>query len=397
MSSKNPSSDPVEPEGTGVPADDAAEHTTAGSSSADSAAGTAEPTGAGESADKASGASAESDTTAKVEKSDSDATAKAGLSAASDAAGKSGDLDATAKSEAPADPDATVKVEKPTDPDTTVKVDKPADSDATVRVDKPTDPDATVKVDKTADADATAKNDRPDSAGSGEKEPADPGETVVLGKESPAGEATVALGKSGSGKPAGSGSDDTEKLERSGASGTGAAAKKSSGRRSRFPLPVLAAAAVLLIAAVVAVGVFFYLANDRQSELDRRAAATKAACDFGNSFATYTGDKADDYVSRLDQNATGEWKKLVSQIGPDLKARFAETQVNSTAAEVQCGYESGDGDKARVVLVIDQQFTTAGGPQQQAPGRVKVAANVDMEKVDGRWMVANFDTPMMQQ
>ncbi|NKY36327.1 hypothetical protein HGA13_25140 [Nocardia speluncae] len=292
MSSKKPSSDPLEPEGTGVPADDAAEHTTSGSPSTDSAA-TADSTGSGEPADKAAGESA--------------------------------------------------------------------------------DPDATVKVDKSADPDATAKVDPPDS------------------------EPTVALGKSTAGISGEPGSENTvQSAQQSGAGEpeTGAEEKKSSGR---FPLPVLAGAAVLVIGALVAVGVFFYLANDRQSELDRRAAATKAACDFGNSFATYTGDEADDYVSRLDRTATGDWKKLVSQIGPDLKARFAETQVNSTASEVQCGYESGDGDKARVVLVIDQQFTTVGGPQEQGPGRVKVAANVDMEKVEGRWLVADFDTPMMQQ
>ena len=304
MSSKKPSSDPLEPEGTGVPADDAAEHTTSGSPSTDSAA-TADSAGSGEPADQAAGESA--------------------------------------------------------DPDATVKVEKPADADATAKVDKPADPDATAKIDP------------PDS------------------------EPTVALGKSTAGKSGEPGSEETVKSAQQSGAGepeTGAEEKKSSGR---FPLPVLAGAAVLVIGALVAVGVFFYLANDRQSELDRRAAATKAACDFGNSFATYTGDKADDYVSRLDQTATGDWKKLVSQIGPDLKARFAETQVNSTASEVQCGYESGDGDKARVVLVIDQQFTTVGGPQEQAPGRVKVAANVDMEKVEGRWLVADFDTPMMQQ
>ncbi|MFD4406872.1 hypothetical protein ACFWPH_29315 [Nocardia sp. NPDC058499] len=354
MSSKKPSSDPLEPEGTGVPADDAAEHTTpSGSSSTDSAAA-ADPAGPAEPADKAAGESADSDATEKAAKTDPDATVKAGKSA---------------------DADATVKDEKPADPDATTKIGKPADADATAKVDEP------------ADADATAKIDGPDSAGGGKG-------------ESAAAEPTVALGKSAAGKAAEAGSEDAVKQAQQSGAGepeTGAEAAKSSGLRSRFPLPVLAGAAVLVIAALVAVGVFFYLANDRQTELDRRAAATKAACDFGNSFATYTGDKADDYVSRLDQNATGEWKKLVSQIGPDLKARFAETQVNSTAAEVQCGYESGDGDKARVVLVIDQQFTTAGGPQQQAPGRVKVAANVDMEKVDGRWMVANFDTPMMQQ
>ena len=144
-------------------------------------------------------------------------------------------------------------------------------------------------------------------------------------------------------------------------------------------------------------GVFFFLAGNKQDELDRRAAATKAACDFGNNFATYTGDKADDYIQRLDRSATGKWKDLVGQIGPDLKTRFAESKVSSTATSVQCGYESGSGDQARVVLVIDQQFTTASVPQEQGPGQVKVAADVSMQKIDGTWLVADFDTPMMQQ
>lgn len=320
MSSKKTGSEPSEKEGTGVPADDAAEHTTSDSSSSDSTAATPEPADSG---DTAAGAAEKS-----------------------------------------ADPDTTEKVAEP-DSDATVKVDKSADPDATVKVDKSADPDATVKVDKPGDSDANA-------------------ETVSLGKAE-AGDSGDPAGRKAS-KPAGSADADPA-----------AGQKKSSGLRSTFPLPVLVGAAVLLVAALVAVGVFFFLANDRQDELDRRAAATKAACDFGNSFATYTGDKADDYVQRLDQTATGEWKKLVAQIGPDLKARFAETQVNSTASGVQCGFESGEGDKARVVLVIDQQFTTVGGPQQQAPGQVKVAANVEMEKVDGRWLVADFDTPMMQQ
>ncbi len=344
MSTEKPVSDPLEPEGTGVPADAAAEHTTSDTTS-----------------------SSDTGSTAKAEPEGSADTADAGSA-------KSADPDATVQAEKSGDPDATVKVEKSADPDTTVKTEKSGDAEATVKVDKPADPDATVKVEKSADPEATVKVGK--SAA-----------TEKAAKADTTGDETVVLGKTAAGKADGADSEATGS----------AAAKKSSGLRKRFPLPVLAGAAVLLIAALVAVGVFFFLAGERQDELDRRAAATKAACDFGNSFATYTGDKADDYVQRLAQTATGKWKDLVSQIGPDLKARFAETKVNSTAAEVQCGYESGSGDKARVVLVIDQQFTTVGGPQQQAPGRVKVAANVDMEKVDGTWLVANFDTPMMQQ
>lgn len=171
-----------------------------------------------------------------------------------------------------------------------------------------------------------------------------------------------------------------------------AAAKKRSPLTRGRVLTVVAA--VLLIVAMVAVGVLAFQATDRRQELARRAAATKAACDFGHNFATYTGDQVDDYLARLDQSATGEWKKLVAEIGPDLKARFAERQVSSSAGEVQCGYESGSDSKARVVLIIDQSFTTA---ESATPGEVKVAANVDMEKVGDRWMVANFDTPMVRR
>ncbi|MGW0178944.1 hypothetical protein [Nocardia sp. NPDC003345] len=252
-------------------------------------------------------------------------------------------------------------------------------ADATEKIEKPAaDPDATVK----AGSDVTEKIDSDATAAAPESDGGD--------------DATVTLGKSGTADKDADAATASESGDKDETAADDEAGKSETAGR-RFPVPALAGFAVLLVAAVVAVGVFFFLAGDRQEELDRRAAATKAACDFGNSFATYSGDKADDYISRLDQGATGEWKKLVSEIGPELKTRFAETKVNSTAAEVQCGYESGSDDNARVVLVIDQQFTTASAQPQQPPGRVKVAANVDMEKIDGTWLVAKFDTPMMQQ
>ncbi|MEV0106780.1 hypothetical protein AB0H42_10645 [Nocardia sp. NPDC050799] len=288
-------------------------------------------------------------------------------------------------------------------------------AEATVRAGKTAAPDSTAETTEsvsTADA-ATAGTG---TAGGGGDE------TVVISKAGAVDDDNVVVDKAGTGAPAAgeaeSGSTvassksdaapekvDTEKKfaaatepeADAGAKSGAADAATSTGRRSPFPLPALIGAAVLLVAALVAVGVFFFLAGNKQDELDRRAAATKAACDFGNNFATYTGDEADDYIQRLDRSATGEWKKLVSQIGPDLKTRFAESKVSSTANGVQCGYESGSGDEARVVLVIDQQFTTANVPQERGPGQVKVAANVSMQKVDGTWLVADFDTPMMQQ
>ncbi|GGL26534.1 hypothetical protein [Nocardia jinanensis] len=328
MSSEKPVSDPLEPEGTGVPADAAAEHATSGND--------------------------ENDTVTSSDETDI----------------------GTAES---ADPDATVKSDKAVAEKSTVRTTKSTtatDSEATGP-----DDDATVRIDKAAAGVGTEK--------------VDSDATVVLNESDTAADAST--GATDTEKKA---DDAIEKISTAGKkSGTDESAdsEKPAGRRSPFPLPALIGAAVLLVAALVAVGVFFFLAGNKQEELDRRAAATEAACDFGNNFATYTGDKADDYLQRLDQSSTGKWKDLVSQIGPDLKTRFAESKVSSTATGVQCGYESGSGDQARVVLVIDQQFTTANVPQDQGPGQVKVAANVSMQKVDGTWLVADFDTPMMQQ
>ncbi|MGW6333882.1 hypothetical protein [Nocardia rhamnosiphila] len=329
MSSEKPVSDPLEPEGTGVPADAAAEHAPSGNDETDAAPSS----GAAENkADTATVRPAEADP-----QDSSPETTKSASAAAADTVGSAG----------------TAGDEK------TVVIGKAGAAD-----------DDTVVVDK-AGAAAAAEAESGATVASGESEAAT--EKVDTGKKSAA--------------------EETEAGAKPGA----ADAATSTGRRSPFPLPALIGAAVLLVAALVAVGVFFFLAGNKQEELDRRAAATKAACDFGNDFATYTGDRADDYLQRLDRSATGEWKKLVSQIGPDLKTRFAESKVSSTANGVQCGYESGSGDEARVVLVIDQQFTTANVPQEQGPGQVKVAANVSMQKIDGTWLVADFDTPMMQQ
>ncbi|WP_416564186.1 hypothetical protein [Nocardia testacea] len=274
------------------------------------------------------------------------------------------------------------------DPDITERAGKVAAAASTEKASKST---------TTAVADVTAADDDasavPDEAAAGaDTEKMESGATVALSKSDAAADDSAGTGKKAD--------DATGKISVTGTkSGADekADAEQSAGRGLPFPLPALIGAAVVLVAALVAVGVFFFLAGNKQEELDRRAAATKAACDFGNNFATYTGDEVDDYLQRLDRSSTGEWKDLVAQIGPDLKTRFAESKVSSSATSVQCGYESGSGDEARVVLIIDQQFTTANVPQEQGPGQVKVAADVSMQKVDGTWLVADFDTPMMQQ
>ncbi|WP_280481379.1 hypothetical protein [Nocardia cyriacigeorgica] len=271
--------------------------------------------------------------------------------ATDDAAGQADKAEAGTTSTA--DADKTVKAEtgeSGADAEKTVKVGK-ADADETVKV-AASDADETVKIDK-ADADKTVKVEKSDKA-----------------------------------KPAKSDADKAVKVRTP-------AAAKAAGTKSRNPLFIAAGVAlVLAIAAAIAGVVFFIQSGNREDELETRADATRAACDFGNQFATYSGDKVDDYLARLNDTATGEWKQMVAQLGPDLKARFEGRQVNSRADEVMCGYASGDADNATLVLVIDQSFSTADVPNS-TPGKVRVAANVEMQKENGRWLVAKFDFPAM--
>ncbi|MBF6084398.1 hypothetical protein IU485_23770 [Nocardia cyriacigeorgica] len=282
--------------------------------------------------------------------------------ATDDAAGQADKAQAGTTSTA--DADKTVKAEtgeSGADAEKTVKVGK-ADADETVKIGK-ADADETVKV-AAADADETVKIDKADA------------------------DKTVKVEKSDKAKPAKSDADKTVKVRTP-------AAAKAAGTKSRNPLFIAAGVAlVLAIAAAIAGVVFFIQSGNREDELETRADATRAACDFGNQFATYSGDKVDDYLARLNDTATGEWKQMVAQLGPDLKARFEGRQVNSRADEVMCGYASGDEDNATLVLVIDQSFSTADVPNS-TPGKVRVAANVEMQKENGRWLVAKFDFPAM--
>ncbi|MBF6495321.1 hypothetical protein [Nocardia cyriacigeorgica] len=285
-----------------------------------------------------------------------------------EAAGKAGAAKADEGKASAEDADKTVKADTAAaeSADATAEVDKAAgaaDSGAAGAAD---DPDKTVKADKVAaaaDADKTVKVEKADK---GDK-----------------------ADKTGKAKATTAGDDKTVKVRTP-------AAAEAAGAKRRNPLFIAAGVAVVLaIAAAIAGVVFFLQSGNRQDELDTRAAATKAACDFGNQFATYSGDKVDDYLGRLEDTATGEWKKMVAQLGPDLKARFEGRQVDSRADEVMCGYASGDEDNATLVLVIDQTFSTADVPNS-TPGKVRVAANVEMKKENGRWLVAQFDFPAMQ-
>ncbi|MFC9994401.1 hypothetical protein [Nocardia sp. NPDC127526] len=173
-------------------------------------------------------------------------------------------------------------------------------------------------------------------------------------------------------------------------------AAASSDSKPGFPLvPVIAAfaAGVLLVAAVATGVVLWKKGSDNQKELDARDGATAAACDFGKAVSNYDAKNLDDYFTRVKDLSTGQWLEFFGGASDALKEAMASVQAKSTLDEIHCAWESGSDDKAKVVLILTQvrsNGVAAGSDMLTVPG---VA---DMVKENGKWKVANFDSPAMK-
>ncbi|MFF0489091.1 hypothetical protein ACFYTQ_08700 [Nocardia sp. NPDC004068] len=167
--------------------------------------------------------------------------------------------------------------------------------------------------------------------------------------------------------------------------------KSGDGKRSWLPITAAFVAGVLLVAAVTAIVVFWKQAHDRKDELAARAAATRAACDFGNAVGAYDSKNLDDYFKRVNDLSTGEWAQFFGSATDALKQAMQSVQARSTVDEIHCAWESGNDSEANVVVMITQQQSNAATPQPQT---VTLPGVAHMEKKDGRWLISKFDSPV---
>ncbi|MEV6430784.1 hypothetical protein [Nocardia sp. NPDC051463] len=194
--------------------------------------------------------------------------------------------------------------------------------------------------------------------------------------------------------------------DRDAAAETAAAAKKTAnaeptaakGGFGAVPLVAAFVAGILLVAAVTAVVVFYLQATDRGDKLDAQVDATKAACEYGRLISTYDPDTIDDYLKKVDAASTGEWKETFGKLGQDLKGVVVDAKAKSSTYDMQCGFQSGDKDKATVLVVIGQTTTNvniaaAGKP----PSRVELVVVAGLEKDGDKWLVNKFDLPILKQ
>lgn len=258
-------------------------------------------------------------------------------------------------------------------------------------------------------ADATVKFDSDSSDGAaGKAADSDAGDTVkandVDKSPEPAAQADTgaadAAARTGDAAK-GTDTDATVKLPTAPppASGSAAAAAPSeapsppaSGKKTPW-VPIISAfaAGVVLVAAITAVVAFWMKADDRQGQLDARDDSTRAACDFGKAVASYDAKDLGAYFKGVDEKSTGEWGKFFTDAQETLQQAMEKVQAKSKLDEIHCAWESGNDSEANVVLVITQEQTNQVVPQ---PSTMTIPGVAHMEKHDGRWLVAKFDSPV---
>ncbi|WP_280335237.1 hypothetical protein [Nocardia wallacei] len=237
----------------------------------------------------------------------------------------------------------------------------------------------------TAGTSASAADKAGTSASAADKAASKPAEDKAAASKS-------AEDKAAASKPAAA-DEPTVKLSQPRAAGaTAAAPSGGGGRPSWLPIVAAFAAGVLLVAAITAVVVFALQASDRGAQLDARDESTAAACDFGRQVGTYDAKNFDDYVKRVKDRSTGDWATQFEAASSALKDITTQAQARSGIDEIHCAWESGDEDKATVIMLITQNQSKAASPQ---PQHITIGVVATMEKKGDKWLASSFQSPMM--
>jgi Mce-associated membrane protein len=127
--------------------------------------------------------------------------------------------------------------------------------------------------------------------------------------------------------------------------------------------------------------------SDAAAQADRAAAAAAAKSEI-QEILTYSYKTIDADMSRASADTTGQFKGeyavLANQtIGPQAKQ---QQTVNKAVVPVTAAVNSS-GDQVTVLVFVDESTTNKVRPKAQVSGSQLL---VTMQKVNGRWLVAQF-------
>jgi len=147
--------------------------------------------------------------------------------------------------------------------------------------------------------------------------------------------------------------------------------------------------AVLAVVLVVAAGAAVWLwlktqtVDDEQKE---RAAASNVATQLALRVDTFDGTDIDEYSKSIQALLTTKYKAEFEEQFEPFKQLFTQAKATGTGKIIMSGVGSADSDSATVLVVHDAMVKSQLGDQQR-----HLRWTVDLVKVDGRWLVDDFN------
>lgn len=152
----------------------------------------------------------------------------------------------------------------------------------------------------------------------------------------------------------------------------------------------LVAAALLVGAAVLSAGLYFYKYRaDQQTNSAAAHIAIQAASDGTVALLSYSPDSLDRDFSAAKAHLTGDFLSYYNQFTEQIVAPAAKQKgMKTRAAVVQSALSELHPDRAVVLLFINQSTTSTDRPE---PALASSSVLASLSKVNGSWLISKLD------
>jgi Mce-associated membrane protein len=159
---------------------------------------------------------------------------------------------------------------------------------------------------------------------------------------------------------------------------------------ARFPWARVLAVALPAVVLILGFGVGYLKWLDDSARESRTAAeqSVRAATDSTAAILSYRPETVDKELAAAADRLTGGFRQQYTQLVSDVVAPGSKQQHISAVAKVPAAASVSANGKRAVVLVFVDQTTTIGN---DAPTQTTSSVRVTLEKVDGRWLISQFD------
>jgi Mce-associated membrane protein len=161
-------------------------------------------------------------------------------------------------------------------------------------------------------------------------------------------------------------------------------------RSSRFSWTRLLVAVLPILALILALGVGYLKWLDGTARESRSAAeqSIRAASDSTIAILSYKPETVDRDLKAAADRLAEPFRQQYTQLVNDVVAPGAKQQHITAVATVPAAASVSATGKHAVVLVFVDQTTTIGN---DAPTQSTSSVRVSLDKVDGRWLISQFD------